>query len=175
MVHEKSCLKCKNNDNNVQQFVKTTTFSFSFHILFSPFFPIPKSKIRRIMGKNGNFFYFENRKLFPSLFIYFFPILAYFSIPKSKFRCVLGKMGSDPPHPPSIHTCKLRGNFVNKNKNKCVSDNNPFTGKRMGIGETHQFQTAFITHTLKIFGQKFHWTTKKHLFSANWTGVCVSN
>ena len=32
-------------------------------------------------------------------------------------------------------------NFVNKNKNTCVSDNNPFTGKRMG---RHQYQTAFI-------------------------------
>ena len=47
-------------------------------------------------------------------------------------------------------------NFVNKNKNTCVSDNNPFTGKRMGkhINFKRQYQTAFITYTLKIFGQK---------------------
>ena len=36
-------------------------------------------------------------------------------------------------------------------------DNNPFTGKRMGrhINFKRQYQTAFITYTLKIFGQKF--------------------
>ena len=43
-----------------------------------------------------------------------------------------------------IRTCKLRVSqfkFCKKNENTCVSDNNPFAGKRMG---RHQYQTAFI-------------------------------
>ena len=66
MLHEKSCLIInmpKIMIINYQQFAKTNTFSFSFHILFSPFLHIfPHFSPRHIeiriwrwakMGKNG--------------------------------------------------------------------------------------------------------------------------
>ena len=62
MLHEKSCLIInmpKVMIIKVQQFVKTNTFSLSFHILFShfctfsPFFPKTHQNQDLGMGKNG--------------------------------------------------------------------------------------------------------------------------
>ena len=68
-------------------------------ILFShffTFFPIPKSKFRRIMGKNGDFFYFENRKFVSlSFHILFSPFFAH---PQIQISLCLGKKwGWTPP------------------------------------------------------------------------------
>ena len=81
--------------NNLLQRILFPSLSIYFFPHFFTFFPIPKSKFRRIMGKNGDFFYFENRKFVSlSFHILFSPFLP---IPKSKFRCVLGKNGVGPP------------------------------------------------------------------------------
>ena len=83
--------------NNLLKQILFPSLSIYFFPSFFTFFPIPKSKFQRIMGKNGDFFYFENREFvslsFHILFSPFLPIL------KSKFQCVLGKMGLDPPPP----------------------------------------------------------------------------
>ena len=82
--------------NNLLKRILFPSLSIYFFHHFFTFFPIPKSKFRRIMGKNGDFFYFENRKFVSlSFHILFSPFLP---IPKSKFRCVLGKNGVGPPN-----------------------------------------------------------------------------
>ena len=70
----------------------------SLSIYFFPhFFPSPKSKFRRIMGKNGNFFYFENRKFVSlSFHILFSPIFPHPQIQISV--CLEQKWGWTPPH-----------------------------------------------------------------------------
>ena len=86
--------------NNLLKRILFPSLSIYFFPHFFTFFPIPKSKFRRIMGKNGNLFYFENRNFvslsFHILFSPFLPIL------KSKFWCVLGKNGVGPPPPPGF-------------------------------------------------------------------------
>ena len=62
-----------------------------FPYTFFPIFSIPKSKFRRIMGKNGDFFYFENRKFVSlSFHILFSP---FFPSPNPNFGASWEKMG----------------------------------------------------------------------------------
>ena len=82
--------------NNLLKRILFPSLSIYFFPHFFTFFPIPKSKFLRILGKNGNFFYFENRNFVSlSFHILFFPILAH---PQIQISVCLGeKWGWTPP------------------------------------------------------------------------------
>ena len=88
--------------NNLLKRILFPSLSIYFFPIFS-LFSIPKSKIWRIMGKNGNFFYFENRNFvslsFHILFSPFLPIFAHPQIQASV--CLREQWGwtlSPPPY-----------------------------------------------------------------------------
>ena len=82
--------------NNLLKRIIFPSLSIYFFPHFFTFFPIPKSKFRRIMGKMEIFSILKIESLFSSLSIYFFPHFC--PSPNPNFGVSWGKMGLVPPH-----------------------------------------------------------------------------
>ena len=104
--------------NNLLKRILFPSLSIYFFPHFFTFFPSPNPNFGASMGKNGDFFYFENRKFVSLSFHILFP--PFLLIPKFKFRCVLGKNGVGPPQSYNFGLISTRCCFTCGNRNNIM-------------------------------------------------------